>query len=99
MDETLIKASTDPQKLVNGVYDRVTLMSIMDTKKRDVYISFRPYLFEMLDKLKKHFELIIFTAGFKDYADSIVEEIQRDDKYFDHVITREHCTSHPNGKY
>lgn len=53
----------------------------------------------MLAALKKNFELIIFTAGFKTYADTIIAEIQRDEKYFDHVITRDFCTLHPNGRY
>jgi hypothetical protein len=29
----------------------------------------------MLNQLKKHFELIVFTAGFKAYADTIIAEI------------------------
>ncbi len=61
-------------------------------------MSFRPFLFEMLNDLSKNFELILFTAGFKLYADTIVKEIQRERTYFDHVISRESCTPHPSGK-
>lgn len=63
-----------------------------------MYISFRPFLFEMLERLKVHFELILFTAGFKSYAEMMVNEIQRFEKYFDHIISRENCSLHPSGK-
>jgi TFIIF-interacting CTD phosphatase-like protein len=42
---------------------------------KDVYVSIRPYAIEMLKKLKKHAELIVFTAGHKTYADSIVASL------------------------
>ena len=51
------------------------MLNIPEITRTEVYISFRPYLFEMLDQLKKNFELIIFTAGFKVYADTIINEI------------------------
>jgi TFIIF-interacting CTD phosphatase-like protein len=40
--------------------------------RKEIYISFRPFLFETLQTLKKHFELILFTAGFEVYANTIV---------------------------
>lgn len=53
----------------------------------------------MLNDLRKHFELIVFTAGFRTYAETIVKEIERDRKYFDHVVSRDNCTPHPGGKH
>ena len=53
----------------------------------------------MLQALKQHFELIVFTAGFKAYAETIISEIERDEVFFDHVLSREECTPHPSGKY
>jgi hypothetical protein len=32
------------------------------------YLSFRPYLHEMLDELSKDFELILYTCGTASYA-------------------------------
>ena len=45
---------------------------------KDIFISYRPYLFEMLRALKKNFELILFTAGFVVYAETIVKEMQKE---------------------
>lgn len=32
------------------------------------YLSFRPYLHDMLDELSKDFELILYTCGTASYA-------------------------------
>jgi len=46
----------------------------------------------MLRALKKNFELIIFTAGFDIYAAGIIKELEKNEKFFDFVITREYCS-------
>ena len=99
LDETLIKATNDSNKFPDGVYDVRSMLNIAVLAKKDIFISFRPYLFEMLSALKKNYELILFTAGFDIYADTIVRELQKEEKFFDHVITRENCTPHPKGRY
>lgn len=38
-------------------------------------INLRPHLMEALDHLKKFYQLIIFTASEKSYADSILDII------------------------
>lgn len=66
---------------------------------------------EMLQKLHKHFELILFTAGHRPYAEAIVEMLQRvvigsqdpqnfkggyrNQKLFSYVLSRECCTQMP----
>ena len=62
LDETLIKSVNDPIKLPNQNYD--VFLKVEDGSiKRDLYVSFRPYMTEMLRILRKHCELIIFTAA------------------------------------
>lgn len=56
-----------------------------------VYVFLRPHLYEMLDQLSKNFELLIFTASKEEYANKIVDFIEKDKKYFDYVLHREHC--------
>eukprot|EP00347_Sterkiella_histriomuscorum_P005521 403356300 len=100
LDETLIKATNDPMRFENqNVYDAKTELVIDKKIRKDVYISYRPYLFEMLRTLKKKYELIVFTAGFSTYADAIIKEMQREEKFFDHVISRDYCSAHPSGKH
>jgi TFIIF-interacting CTD phosphatase-like protein len=91
----------DPSKFPGGEYDVKCLMDFDDPGQstKDIYLSFRPYLFEMLAALKKNFELILFTAGFDVYAKTIMKVLELNDTYFDYVITRDNCTPHPNGKF
>jgi CTD small phosphatase-like protein 2 len=77
LDETLIKATHDPSKLPDGLYDVKCYMTPEDFNKKEVYLSFRPYLFEALQTLNKQFELILFTAGQEIYAESIVRVIEK----------------------
>ena len=80
LDETLIKATNDPLRFEDkNIFDVKTELFIDRKIKKDVYISYRPYLFEMLRTLKRKFELVVFTAGFSTYADVIIKEIQKDE--------------------
>lgn len=40
------------------------------------YVKFRPYLFEMLDQLNPHFELILYTSGERFYANAVMNCIE-----------------------
>ena len=55
-------------------------------------IMIRPYLYDFLKRIKKDFELIIFTAATQDYADPIINAIEKDEKYFDYRLYRIHTT-------
>ena len=54
-------------------------------------INKRPYLYEFLRELKKHFQVIVFTASGKNYQQSIMEYIDPDHKLFDAAFNRESC--------
>jgi Dullard-like phosphatase family protein len=55
-------------------------------------IMIRPYLYEFLRTIKENYELIIFTAATQDYADPIINAIEKDEKFFDHRLYRMHTT-------
>ena len=55
-------------------------------------IMIRPFLYDFLKSIKKDFELIIFTAATQDYADPIINAIEKDEKYFDYRLYRIHTT-------
>ena len=46
---------------------------------------------EMLSELKKHYELILFTASQSDYANKVIDVIEKDEKYFDHRLVHDDC--------
>ena len=61
---------------------------------RDEYgigiIKPRPYLFQFLTEMSKIYELIIFTAATKEYADPILNLIDKNQIFFDKRLYRQH---------
>ena len=51
----------------------------------------RPYLFEFVSSLtKEKCELVIFTSSLQEYADPIIDEIEKEKKYFSKRLYRQH---------
>ena len=58
----------------------------------NMYVAFRPYLQEFLDAAKAaNFEIVLFTASEKSYADACVKLFDPEDKYFSHRLYRPAC--------
>ncbi|KAM3129455.1 hypothetical protein pb186bvf_018447 [Paramecium bursaria] len=57
----------------------------------------RPYAEQFLIEMSKHFEIIIFTAALQDYADFILDLIDKDN-VISHRLYRQHTTFH-NGTF
>ena len=55
-------------------------------------LHFRPGLFEFLDKVSNYYELVVFTAATKEYADPILEAIEQNKIIFEYKLYREHTT-------
>ena len=55
-------------------------------------IMIRPFLYDFLRSIKKYYELIIFTAATEDYANPIINAIEKDEKFFDYRLYRVHTT-------
>ena len=62
----------------------------------DMSFAIRPFLYEMLDILKPHFEIIVFTASHKLYADKILDILDPSNKFFDHRLYRNNCVANEN---
>ena len=55
-----------------------------------VYVKFRPYLYEFLDFTAKNFEVIVYCSGSDLYCSPILDEIESTHKYFAHRIYNDH---------
>ena len=42
-------------------------------------------------------ELVIFSSGTPDYVEPIVKFIEKDEKFFDYILYRQHITIDENG--
>ena len=54
-------------------------------------IFFRPYLFDFLHELQNYFDIAIFTASSKGYADTIIDYIDPSNTIFKFRLYREAC--------
>ncbi len=59
-------------------------------------LRFRPGLDHFLDLVSKYYELIIFTAATKEYADPILDAIESNKLYFDYRLYRQHTIVYNN---
>ena len=57
----------------------------------------RPNAFKFLSELSKLYEIVVFTAGLKDYADWILNDLDKL-KFISHRLYRDH-TKYRNGVY
>jgi CTD small phosphatase-like protein 2 len=62
-------------------------------------IFIRPYAKEILQVLSQHFELIVFTASHKGYADKVIDLLDPERKYITHRLFRDHCFKTKQGVY
>jgi len=62
-------------------------------------IILRPYLKEFLSTISKEFEVVIFTASKKDYADLVLNAIDPENKFFSHRLYRESNLFIKNGVF
>ena len=54
-------------------------------------VFFRPYLKEFLNAVSKYFDLAIFTAAMKGYADTILDYIDPNNQFFQFRLYRDAC--------
>ncbi|KAK6435006.1 Nuclear envelope morphology protein 1 [Oleoguttula sp. CCFEE 5521] len=56
------------------------------------YVHERPYVHDFLRKVAKWYNLVIFTASVQEYADPVIDYLERERKYFSARYYRQHCT-------
>jgi CTD small phosphatase-like protein 2 len=65
----------------------------------EITIFIRPYIKECLKKLKEHYEIVLFTAAYKGYADAIINYIDTENEFFDYRLYRNHCVQFYNNAF
>ena len=97
LDETLIhlRQKKEVINIKNDVNININNMSDynynIDKEKNKYLLQFRVGLFSFLTLLKPFYEIISFTSASKEYADVIINEIEKKRKFFDFKFYREHC--------
>ena len=96
MDETMLHAATLNDIYVQEVYGKEAepsfITSFIDHDQTiDIGVFLRPFLFDLLAKVSPFFDICVFTASEKVYADAILNQVDPLRKLFTERIYREHC--------
>ena len=106
LDETLIHSMAKGGRMSTGHMVEVRLGGPVSSSGVSLgpgvpilyYVHERPNCHEFLRKVCKWYNLIIFTASVQEYADPVIDWLERERKYFSGRYYRQHCT-YRNGAY
>ena len=85
LDETLICIKRDSNN------------NIKLNKNNLISLILRPGLLDFLHRMKQIYELILFSSGTIEYISPIIKNIEKKEKYFEHILYRQHVTYDDNG--
>ncbi len=93
----ITEASTKDYTLVLDLDE--TLIHFSVNGENEGQLFFRPYLFHFLNSISEYYELIIFTAGLKEYANIVLDliESRMGKKIFDYRLYRENTEPNDEG--
>lgn len=86
LDETLVHCTVEPIEKPDMKFP-VTFNGIL----YDVYVRKRPYLDYFFEAVCRTFEVVVFTASQKVYADVLLDLLDPENKYIKHRLFRESC--------
>ena len=89
LDETIIHS------VGHSPESDVTLKLGRNTLKFNI----RPYCYRFLEEMAKHYNVIVYTASTENYAQPIVEYLNKPKRTIKAVFSRNHCLETHNGFY
>jgi len=95
LDETLIHCNDSPMK-------RSDVKLPIRFPQGDIIeagINVRPYALEFLKEMNQHFEVIVFTASHKCYANVVLDYLDPYKQYIQHRLYRDSCVYTDEGVY
>lgn len=112
LDETLIHSLAKGGRMSSGHMVEVKLAAPVTTAATPggvpttvgphhpilYYVHKRPHCDDFLRKVCKWYKLVVFTASVQEYAEPVIDWLERERKYFQGRYFRQHCTLR-NGAY
>lgn len=93
LDETLVHCSTDPMPGAHHIFP-----VLFHGVEYQVYVRKRPYFEEFLKFASSLFEVVVFTASQKVYADKLLDILDPNRQYVKHRVFRDSCV-YVDGNY
>lgn len=90
LDETLVHSQFKPVENAD-----IILPVEIEGQICQIYILVRPGVSEFLQRMAKHYELVVFTASLSKYAEPLVAQLDPDG-FCVYKLFREHCTFYNN---
>ena len=76
--------------LVLDLDETIVHFKINPDLENEGVLKVRPGIHEFLETLGKVYEIIVFTAATKEYADILIDEVEENKIYFDYRLYRQH---------
>ena len=86
LDETLVHASLEPMEEAH-----LTFTVNFHSQDYQVWVKIRPHCHDFLERLADKFELIVFTASQRIYADKLLNLLDPDRRLIKHRVFRDSC--------
>jgi CTD small phosphatase-like protein 2 len=86
LDETLVHCGIDPLENAEFSFD-----VRFNGSDYTVYVRRRPHLMEFLETVSKWFEVVVFTASQRIYADRLLDILDPERRLFSHRLFRDAC--------
>lgn len=102
LDETLVHARaflSNPTNYDNFLETDLFLKIDFKDEIDDIFVNKRPHLEIFLDEMGKYYNLVVFTASQKEYANPLLNLIETNKTKFTNRFFRDNCTINANGFY
>lgn len=97
LDETLVHCIHNDKDITEA--DQFLDIQLPNGTITKAGFNIRPYWKEMMEEIKDDWEVVVFTASCKNYANTIVDYLDPDGTYFPHRFYRENCWLTKEGVY
>jgi len=87
LDETLVHCTKDGK----GINGDVVNIKLPTNKTVPVGLNIRSNWKEALDLIKDHYHIVVYTASHQSYADAVLNYLDKENKYFQYRLYRNHC--------
>jgi len=96
LDETLVHCIDD---IDSTPCDQVISVTFPTGETVQAGINIRPYALECLQKANEHYQVVVFTASHKAYADVVLDILDPHNKLIQYRLYRDHCIRTEEGIY